>query len=147
MTGLSESEQFVLDYSFKASSKPIKMSFHTITMMVRWAVTANKERSNLLDELRKIPKSEREKDHRILELVRNLKTQWQQGTQIERLAVCGWIEHESISLFCNMLDILPELRTQYKEEERKYGAPPELDNTQLEEYEKASNNARKSFQN
>lgn len=121
------------------------MSFHTITMFVRWAVTADRDTARMLDEFRNIPPNERLYDERIVSLVKNLHDSWQYGTRIERLATLGWIPHESVTIFCNMLDNLNELRAQYRDEVAKRGVPPPLNDDDLEKYEAESNKVRTTF--
>jgi hypothetical protein len=113
------------------------MSFHAITMFVRWAVSADQKTSELLDSLKALPMSVRKKDPRALRIVQDLKTIWSRGTKIERLATLGWIEYDSLMVFCEMLDNLDSLRSQYAEQVRINGAPPELRDEDVTAYEKA----------
>jgi len=121
------------------------MSFHTITMLVRFAVTAIPEQAQYLDELRAIPLSQRKDDQRVINLVKGLKEKWQKGSKIERLATFGWIEGETIELFCNMLDQLDTLREQYACEVARNGQPTELKDEFMEDYEKKSREVRKEI--
>jgi hypothetical protein len=113
------------------------MSFHTVTMFVRWAVSADQKTADLLDSLKSLPMSTRKTDQRTISIVQGLKNSWSRGTKIERLATLGWIEHDSVMLFCQMLEELDSLRSQYKEQVRVNGAPPELRDEDLAAYEKA----------
>lgn len=113
------------------------MSFHAITMFVRWAVSADQKTAELLDSLKVLPMNTRKRDPRALRIVQELKSQWSRGTKIERLATLGWIEHDSLMLFCEMLDNLDSLRSQYREQVRLNGAPPELRDEDVVAYEKA----------
>lgn len=113
------------------------MSFHTITMFVRWAVSADQKTAELLDTLRKLPIDTRKRDQRTINIVQDLKSTWSRGTKIERLATLGWIEHDSIMLFCEMLDSLDNLRAQYAEQVKLNGTPPELRDEDLQAYERA----------
>jgi hypothetical protein len=113
------------------------MSFHTITMFVRWAVSADQKTAELLNSLRDLPIATRKIDPRTLSIVQDLKSRWSRGTKIERLATLGWIEHDSIMLFCQMLDNLDSLRSQYDEQVRLNGAPPELRDEDVQAYERA----------
>jgi len=113
------------------------MSFHTITMMVRWAVTADKPTATLLDDLKKLPLNTRKNDPRVLSIVQELKQKWSSGTKIERLATLGWIEYDSISIFCEMLDNLDKLRKEYLDQVILNGVPPELKDDDVGAYEKA----------
>ena len=114
-------------------------------MMVRWAVMADPETAKMLDEMKQIPIAQRKKDRRIIETVRGLKEKWLKGTRIERIASLGWIEDESIGFFCQMLDQLDALRKEYADEVAKKGVPPELKNTDYDQYTKTSNEARRSI--
>jgi len=113
------------------------MSFHTVTMFVRWAVSADQKTAELLDSLKALPMDSRKRDPRSLSIVQNLKSNWSRGTKIERLATLGWIEHDSLMLFCEMLDSLDNLREQYTEQVKVNGTPPELRDEDLVAYEKA----------
>jgi hypothetical protein len=113
------------------------MSFHTVTMMTRWALLGTPEKNDLLDELKRIPFHTRKLDPRVIQIVKNFKNIWSNGNKIERLAVLGWQESESISIFCSMIDSIDELRKQYKEECQRHGSPSELNDTNLSQYEKA----------
>jgi hypothetical protein len=123
------------------------MSFHAITMFVRWAVSADQKTSELLDTLKALPMDTRKRDPRALRIVQDLKTVWSRGTKIERLATLGWIEHDSLMLFCEMLDNLDSLRSQYAEQVRLNGAPPELRDEDLGAYEKAIWEENKNMKN
>jgi hypothetical protein len=116
---------------------PIKMSFHTVTMFVRWAITTDEKTSDYLDNLKQLPLEDRLKDERVISLVRNLRKKWSTGTKIERLATLGWIEHDSICIFSNMLTEIDKLRQEYAENVKVNGTPPSLQDVNLEQYEKA----------
>lgn len=101
-----------------------KMSSHTITMMVNWAVTCEGKTSDLLSDLQQIPIEERRKDSRVLALVRSLFSKWQRSSnRIEKMAILGWKEDESLEIFCQLLDNLPRLRQEYEEQVKLYGKP------------------------
>lgn len=121
------------------------MSFHTITIMVRWTVTADEKNSELIEDLRKIPLGQRERDPRLVQLVESLKQKWSRGTKIERLATLGWNDTESCKLFSDILENLPVLQEQYREQVKVHGKPPELNDKDLEKYEKAIREERKNF--
>jgi hypothetical protein len=106
-------------------------------MFVRWAVTADQKTAELLDSLKALPMSTRKTDPQTTAIVQGLKHSWSRGTKIERLATLGWIEHDSVMLFCQMLEDLDSLRAQYAEQVRVNGAPPELRDEDLGAYEKA----------
>jgi hypothetical protein len=106
-------------------------------MFVRWAVSADQKTAELLNSLRDLPIATRKIDPRTLSIVQDLKSRWSRGTKIERLATLGWIEHDSIMLFCQMLDNLDSLRSQYDEQVRLNGAPPELRDEDVQAYERA----------
>jgi hypothetical protein len=106
-------------------------------MFVRWAVSADQKTAELLDSLKALPMDSRKRDPRSLSIVQNLKSNWSRGTKIERLATLGWIEHDSLMLFCEMLDSLDNLREQYTEQVKVNGTPPELRDEDLVAYEKA----------
>jgi hypothetical protein len=106
-------------------------------MMVRWAVTADKPTATLLDDLKKLPLNTRKNDPRVLSIVQELKQKWSSGTKIERLATLGWIEYDSISIFCEMLDNLDKLRKEYLDQVILNGVPPELKDDDVGAYEKA----------
>jgi hypothetical protein len=110
--------------------------------MVRWVVTAD---PILLDELRLIPFSERKTNPRIVEVVRTLKTKWSKGTKIERLAVLGWNENDSCQLFSELLENLPQLRVEYAQQVKIHGKPPDLDDKDLDKFEKAIQEEKKSM--
>lgn len=118
------------------------MSLHTTTMMVRYVVNAD---ASFMDELRLIPFDKRKNDPRIIELVRSLKTQWSQGTKIERLATLGWNEGDSCQLFSELIENLPQIRAEYSQQLRIHGNPPELDDKDLEKFEKAVRDERKAM--
>lgn len=124
------------------------MSFHAVTMFVRWAVSADQKTAELLDELKALPMDTRRRDPRTTAIVQGLKSQWSRGTKIERLATLGWIEHDSVMLFCQMLEDLDGLRSQYAEQVRLNGTPPALRDEDLGAYEKAiwteNNNMKKN---
>lgn len=111
------------------------MSFHTVTMMVRWAVTASPAEAAVLDELKLLPPQTRSKDLRVLEIVQGLRRKWSTGTKIERLATLGWLEYDSICIFCNMLDSLDQLRKEYLKEVLLHGSPPDLNDEDVHSYE------------
>ena len=111
--------------------------------MVNWIITANKKVAAVLDELRALPKEERKKDPRVEKYVKNMYKKWQRGTKIERLATLGWMEYESICLFCDILEQLPKLRKQYMKEVQKYGKPPKFRDEDIEKYEAESYKQRK----
>lgn len=121
------------------------MSFHTITIMVRWAVTAEEKNLELVENFRKIPLEKRENDPEFRSFIANLKKQWTQGTKIERLATLGWNEAEACKTFSNILEELPNLKIQYNEQIKIHGNPPELNDKDLDKYEKAINEERKNF--
>jgi hypothetical protein len=106
-------------------------------MFVRWAVSADQKTAELLDELKALPIDIRRRDPRTTAIVQGLKYSWSRGTKIERLATLGWIEHDSVMLFCQMLENLDSLRSQYAEQVRLNGTPPELRDEDLGDYEKA----------
>lgn len=112
-------------------------------MMVRSALTADAESQQTLDELKLIPKSQRNQDERIVNIVRNFKIKWERGTKIEKLATLGWSESEVINLFSEMLDQLDSLRIQYQYEIEKYGNPSDIEDGNLEKYEKVSKSINK----
>ena len=105
-------------------------------MMVRWAMNAKGDDSQLLAELRSLPSDRRKKDPRLQELVSRLKTEWQTGTSIERLSTLGWIDSESIELFSDILDNWAAIKTQYQAELALRGKPPPLRNEDIDRYEK-----------
>lgn len=114
-------------------------------MMVRWAVEADENTAKLLDELRLLPMRERKKDIRVEKIVKEMyKTWFNSNNSIEKLAILGWQEYESICIFCDMLETLPELREQYNEEVKKYGKPV-LKHEDLEKYEQESKKVRKEI--
>jgi hypothetical protein len=106
-------------------------------MFVQWAVTADKKTSDLLDQLKKIPLEDRKRESRISQIVQDLKIKWSSGTKIERLATLGWIEYDSISIFCNMLDQLDQLRQEYSEQVKINGTPPPFKDEYIKDYENA----------
>jgi hypothetical protein len=106
-------------------------------MMVRFAVTADKATAQVLDELKTLPLETRKKDPRVLFIVQEMKNRWSSGTKIERLATLGWLEYDSIRIFCEMLDNLDILRKQYLENVMLNGLPPDLKDEDIQEYEKA----------
>jgi hypothetical protein len=111
------------------------MSFHTVTMMVRWAVTADKQTATVLDNLKRLPMETRVRDPRVLQIVQEMKRKWSVGTKIERLATLGWLEFDSIAIFCNMLDNLDQLRKEYLEQVLINGLPPDLNDDDIQSYE------------
>jgi len=119
------------------------MSFHTITIMVRWVVTADQPTSELFKELRKIPLSERHRDPQLIQIIQALKTKWSTGTKIERLAVLGWDETESCKLLAEMLENLPKLRAEYAMQLKVHGKPPDLNDKDLDNFERAIREERK----
>ena len=113
-------------------------------MMVRSALTADAESQQTLDELRLIPKSQRNQDERIINIVRNFKIKWERGTKIEKLATLGWCESEVINLFSEMLDQLDSLRKQFRDEIEKHGSPSDIGDENLDKYEKVSKSMNKT---
>ena len=87
------------------------MSFHTITMMVKWAVETDEKTNKILDDLKKLTKEERKNDPRVEILVKEMYTKWSRSyNRIERLALLGWQDFESICILSELIDQLPELR-------------------------------------
>lgn len=121
------------------------MSFHTITIMVRWVVTADQKTRELFRELRTIPFNERHKDARLIELVQGLHKKISWGTKIERLGSLGWDEYESCKLLAEMLENLPKLLAEYEQMVKIHGKPPEWDDKDLEKFERAIVEERKSM--
>ena len=91
------------------------MSFHTTTMLVKWAVATDEKYTSLIDELKHLPVEQIAKDERVSSIIRNLKAQWSSGTKIERLATLGWIEYDYIYILSNIIKNIDQLRTEYKE--------------------------------
>ena len=118
------------------------MSLHTITVMVRWVVTADSKTCELFDELRTIPYGKREKDPRLVELVQTLKNKWSFGTKIERLATLGWNDPESCRLLSEMLENLPVMREEYADQVKIHGKPRDWDDQDLERFNDAINKYR-----
>lgn len=118
------------------------MSLHTITVIVRWVVTADAKTCELFDQLRAIPFGQREKDHRLVELVQTMKSKWSTGKKIERLATLGWDEKEICKLLSEMLENLPTLREEYAQQVNIHGKPREWDDQDLERFNDAINKCR-----
>jgi hypothetical protein len=123
------------------------MSFHTVTMFVRWGISEDKEICKMIDEFKTIPLNDRKKDERVINIVRELKKKWSEGTKIERLATLGWIEYDSISIFCEMIDNIDKLREEYRANVLLNGVPPELRDADVDAYEKAVWEENKKMKN
>ena len=123
------------------------MSFHTVTMFVRWGISEDKEICKMIDEFKTIPLNDRKKDERVINIVRELKKKWSEGTKIERLATLGWIEYDSISIFCEMIDNIDKLREEYRENVKLNGVPPELRDSDVEAYERVVWEENKKMKN
>jgi hypothetical protein len=121
------------------------MSFHTITMLTRWAVTADEKTREQIDKISLLPRDNRHNHPELVDLVKQLHQKWNNGKKIERLATFGWIEGEVCKLFDSLLYQLPELRQQYLQAVKIHGIPPELNDEDLERYEKAIKEERKNF--
>lgn len=115
-------------------------------MMVKWAVEADTNTAVVLDELRTLPLKQRKKDPRIEQYVKDMYKSWRKGTKIERLATLGWQEYESICLFCEMLDQLPQLRIQYMTEVITNRSLPVMRDEDVEKYEAVSKKERKKVE-
>jgi hypothetical protein len=112
------------------------MSNHTIAMFVNWALNSGSEVNNFLDSIvTNIKPEDRFNNTTIRDQVRSLKAKWTKGSKIERLAVLGWIEDDSVRVFCDLLNQLPQLRKEFKDEINLYGNP-KIDDKDLEQYEK-----------
>lgn len=122
------------------------MSFHTITMLTRWAVTADEKTREQIDKISLLPRDNRHNHPELVALVQQLHEKWTNGKSIERLATFGWIEGEVCKLLDSLLYQLPELRQQYLDAVKIHGIPPELNDKDLERYEKAVKEERKKFQ-
>jgi hypothetical protein len=121
------------------------MSFHTITMMVRWAVTADDNTAKVLEELRDMDMNSRMTDPRSIWFVKKMRNDWARGSKIERLATFGWQEYESLQLFCQMLDRLESLRKEFHDRINMVGPPPDLCDEDVELYEEKSYEERKQI--
>jgi hypothetical protein len=116
-------------------------------MFVRWGISEDKEICKMIDEFKTIPLNDRKKDERVINIVRELKKKWSEGTKIERLATLGWIEYDSISIFCEMIDNIDKLREEYRENVKLNGVPPELRDSDVEAYERVVWEENKKMKN
>jgi len=121
------------------------MSFHTITIMIRWIVTADNDTRELLNKLKLIPFNNRQNDPKLIETVQSLKQKWSIGTKIERLATLGWCESVICKLFSEMLENLDILQSEYEELLKIHGKPPELNDKDLDKFENAINEEKNIY--
>jgi hypothetical protein len=121
------------------------MSFHTITMLTRWAVTADDKTTQKIEVINNLPKVNRHNHPDLVSLVKELHVKWSSGKKIEKLATFGWIEGEVCKLLDNLLYQLPELRKQYLDAVKIHGIPPELSDDDLERYEQSIKDERKKI--
>jgi hypothetical protein len=123
------------------------MSFHTITMFVRWAVMADEKTIEFINDLRKLSLQERLREPRIIPYVEDLRKQWASGTKIEKLATLGWIPRESETLLCNVVENIEHLRKEYEKEVKKHGGiePPNLKDEDVYLYEEKAEEERQKF--
>ena len=135
LLGWSLLKQKIFSNSVYKKATLLKMSFYTITMLVRWAVTEDKER---IDELANIPYKNRHRDPQIIGIIQYLRDKWARGTKIERISVLGWDERECCQLLSDLLENLPKLRQEYEHEVQQHGTPPELDDKDFDKFTNAA---------
>lgn len=121
------------------------MSMHVITMLTRWAVTADEKTTEKIQELNNLPKANRHNHPELIALVKELYNKWFNGKKIEKLATFGWIEAEVCRLLDSLLYQLPELRQQYLQAVKIHGIPPELNDDDLDRYENTLKEERKKI--
>lgn len=110
------------------------MSTHTQIAIINHIATVDREGLKKLKKFRKIPYDKRVRNENVIKYLDNLKDTWTNGTEIEKLSVIGWREHDCIHLFCQAIDNIEELKGQFKEYERHFGKPIPLKDGQLSEY-------------
>ncbi len=115
----------------------IEMSFHTITMVTRWALTADEDTIEILEQLRILSPEERKKSPILQKIVQNLFNHWRRenATRIERLATLGWKEYEVICMISEILDNWKKLKKEFRQQVRQYGQPAPLRDEDTEAYE------------
>lgn len=122
------------------------MSFHTTTCMINEIITAEGKLAEQINELSTLSYAKRKDNPQALQIVQDMKNRWQVGTKIERLATLGWMEYESLQLFCSIIDNLEQLKKEYNDQVRQYGKPPPLREQNIDDYEKESTIQRKLAQ-
>lgn len=113
-------------------------------MMMHWIVNTDLETSKVLQELHTMSYGDRKKDPRALDYVQKMRKKWSAGTQVERLATLGWIEYESLEMFCSMLEHLPKILAEYKDNIDKHGRPTDITQANVTDYEKEADVQRKA---
>lgn len=107
------------------------MSFHTVTMMIRWILTNNDPR---IQTLRSFSYDVRLKNQLTKDLVNELKEKWNNGSRIEKLAVLGWNDFEAQKLLCDIIQDYNNLKIQFDTHTSIYGSPSEITDENLELY-------------
>lgn len=115
-------------------------------MLVRWAVTADKETSEKIQKLSELPPENRHSNPLLVDIVDSLYHKWNNGKSIEKLATFDWNKLEVCKLLDSLLYQLPSLQKSYMENVKIHGIPPELNDSDLEKYEKSiSEESKKNF--
>jgi hypothetical protein len=122
------------------------MSFHTQTMLTRWAVMAQGDDLKALETLKMVDYHNRDKNPALISIVKSLKDKWSYGKKIERLATLGWIESDVCKMLNDLIECLESIREEYSKMVAEHGTPPDLDDKDLRAYEEYSNRIRKSFE-
>jgi hypothetical protein len=121
------------------------MSFHTITQLVKFALTHD---SDVIEKLRNIPYNNRHEDKELKSLIQQLKKTLSEGSKIERFAICGWSDYESEKVFSDILENLPQLRKEYDEQlSHNRGKMSEFTDDNFEKYQDSIQQEIKEFEN
>lgn len=111
------------------------MSFHTVTMLMRWVMTARGDSDYKIQAIRRIPYESRVDSELLKNTVNAIKEQWARGSKIEKLALLGTTEQEFYKLFSDILENYESLKAQFKQHASIYGAPSDISDSNLNLYE------------
>lgn len=121
------------------------MSFHTVTMLIRWILTAKDDDFKQISFLKSLTYRERCKNNEVKILVSKLKETWGSGTKIEKIAVFNWNDNEVEKIFCDILENYDSLKTQFDAHASIYGSPSEITDNNFDLYMQSSANEMKNF--
>jgi hypothetical protein len=110
------------------------MSYYRLPLMIRWVVETDQKN---IEKFLQMSMSERLESKEFKNLVKQLKTQWEDGTKIQRLATFGWVDEESEHFMSNILENLDQIRAEYMEQVKLNGPPMDFSDENLELFEKA----------
>ena len=112
------------------------MSLHTVTAIVKWVLEVDEKNNSFLSEFSEIPFEKRIENPKLMAVIKTMKNKWSSGNKIERMAVIGWDDKESLQILANAIEQLPTLRTEYQQNIRELGFPTEMN---YEQYIEAVN--------